>query len=74
MCRDDGKRSDGMSLIPWSRGLPLLWEYTFGFGFTLPILCRCEDFAASFWVISRIAPNTIDIYWQGLKRRLACDS
>ena len=26
--RDDGKRSDGTSLIPWSQGLPLLWDFT----------------------------------------------
>jgi len=26
--RDDGKRSDGMSLIPWRQGLPLLWDFT----------------------------------------------
>ena len=25
--RDDGKRPDGMSLIPWRRGLPLLWDF-----------------------------------------------
>ena len=23
-----GKRPDGMSLIPWPRGLPLLWDFT----------------------------------------------
>ena len=30
MCVDhnDGKRPDGMSLVPWSRGLPLLWDFT----------------------------------------------
>jgi len=28
VCRDDGKRPDGMSLIPWWRGLPLLWDFT----------------------------------------------
>jgi len=29
VCRDDGKRPDGMSLIPWRQGLPLLWDFTF---------------------------------------------
>ena len=28
VCRDDGKRPDGMSLIPWRRGLLLLWDFT----------------------------------------------
>ena len=28
VCRDDGKRPDGMSLIPWWRGLPFLWDFT----------------------------------------------
>ena len=28
VCRDDGKRPVGMLLIPWSRGLPLLWDFT----------------------------------------------
>ena len=28
VCHNDGKRPDGMSSIPWSRGLPLLWDIT----------------------------------------------
>ena len=28
VCRDDGKRPDGMSLIPWRRSLPLSWDFT----------------------------------------------
>jgi len=27
VCCDDGKRPDGMSLIPWRQGLPLLWDF-----------------------------------------------
>ena len=26
VCHDDGKGPDGMSPIPWSQGLPLLWD------------------------------------------------
>ena len=36
VCRDDGKRQDGMSLISWWRGLPLLWDFT------------CSDILAPF--------------------------
>ena len=28
VCREDGKRPDGISLIPWWWGLPLLWDFT----------------------------------------------
>ena len=28
VCCNDGKRPDGISLIPWSRGLPLLRDFT----------------------------------------------
>ena len=28
VCRNDGKRPDGMSLIPWRQSLPLLWYFT----------------------------------------------
>ena len=28
IAREDGKRPDGMSLIPWEEGRPLLWDFT----------------------------------------------
>ncbi|KAJ0180061.1 hypothetical protein K1T71_004652 [Dendrolimus kikuchii] len=28
LCRDDGKRPDGMSLVPWKMGRPLVWDAT----------------------------------------------
>ncbi|CAM1323772.1 Uncharacterised protein r2_g3246 [Pycnogonum litorale] len=28
ICREDGKRPDGMSLVPWSRGRTLIWDVT----------------------------------------------
>ena len=28
VCREDAKRPDGMSLIPWEGGHPLLWDFT----------------------------------------------
>lgn len=29
VCREDVKRPDGMSLIPWEGGCPLLWDFTY---------------------------------------------
>ena len=28
VCREDAKRPDGMTLIPWECGCSLLWDFT----------------------------------------------
>jgi hypothetical protein len=28
LSRDDGKRPDGMTLVPWIKGQPLVWDVT----------------------------------------------
>ena len=28
LCCSDGKRPDGMSIVPWKRGRPLVWDVT----------------------------------------------
>jgi hypothetical protein len=30
LSRDDGKRPDGMTLVPWSKGQPLVWNVAVG--------------------------------------------
>jgi hypothetical protein len=30
LCRTDGKRSDGMTTVPWNRGRPMVWDVTVG--------------------------------------------
>jgi hypothetical protein len=40
ICRDDGKKPDGLTLIPWSKGKCLLWDAT------------CADTMASSYINS----------------------
>ena len=28
LCRDDGKRPDGLSVLPWANGRCLVWDFT----------------------------------------------
>jgi hypothetical protein len=30
LSRDDGKRPDGMTLVPWIKGQPLVWDVAVG--------------------------------------------
>ena len=49
VCRDDGKRLDGMTLIPWERGLSLVW------GFTCSDTLAPSNFSTSSSGASRLA-------------------
>jgi len=46
--RRDGKRPDGLTLIPWQGGKPLVWDVTFAN--TLAVVCRhCRPW--DWWLI-----------------------
>jgi hypothetical protein len=35
LSRDEGKRPDGMTLVPWIKGQPLVWDLTLAVGYIL---------------------------------------
>lgn len=41
--RTDGKRPDGMTLMPWSNGKPLLWDFTCTDTFALSIINKTSN-------------------------------
>jgi hypothetical protein len=45
LSRDEGKRPDGMTLVPWIKGQPLVWDLTLAVGYILKT-SEVLDFAA----------------------------
>ena len=56
--RDNGKRPDGMTLIPWKRGKPLIWDFT----------CR-DTFAPTYLPKTSRAAGAAAVVGEGNKRR-----
>ena len=59
LCRMDGRRPDGMSLIPWSRGRALVWDAT----------CR-DTYAPSYIHLSSAKAGAVTEEAAAQKRRL----
>jgi hypothetical protein len=54
--RSDGKRADGMTLIPWKKGRPLLWDFTCKDTFApsyVPVTSRHPGHAAKLGEVSK---------------------
>jgi len=73
LARQDGKRPDGLTLIPWQRGKPLTWDVTVAHTLAdsyVSVTARsggaaAEQAAADFTF--NFAFNPIDLYTQGYK-------
>ena len=57
VCREDAKRPDGMTLIPWEDGCPLLWDFT-----------SCNTLAQSHRARAERGPGEVANYAEEQKR------
>jgi len=59
VCRDDGKRPDCMSLIPWRQGLPLLWDFTYSDTLVLlHLMCQLPPEVPASWQTLQSQPRS----------------
>ncbi|CAH1366750.1 unnamed protein product [Tenebrio molitor] len=63
LSRDDGKRPDGMTLVPWIKGQPLVWDVT-AYCFAAEMACKRKhsSIISSNYIFKGLAFETLGLW------------